>query len=180
VPALYRSGLLDGQAVAFVSAGELGGAAADACGELGASVTSVDAVAHGASLPDPLHTLVVDAASLFAEEAGDGLEPLRAAADGAWSAVRTAGVERMIPAGGGKIVVLAPGPSRGPHAEAARSALENLARTLSIEWARHQVCITTIHPGGATAPDEVASLVAYLASPGGDYFSGCLISMGEA
>jgi citronellol/citronellal dehydrogenase len=81
---------------------------------------------------------------------------------------------------GGKIVLLAPPPDAGPHAEAARDALENLARTLSIEWARHGIRITAITPGTATTAGEVASLVAYLASPAGDYFSGCRFSLGEA
>ena len=38
--------------------------------------------------------------------------------------------------GGGRIVYLAPPPDAGEHADAARAGLENLARTLSIEWAR--------------------------------------------
>ena len=37
---------------------------------------------------------------------------------------------------GGLVVVIAPAPGAGEHAEAARAGLENLARTLSIEWAR--------------------------------------------
>ena len=34
-----------------------------------------------------------------------------------------------------------------------------------------------ILPGADTDPDEVAQLVAYLASPAGDYFSGCKIEL---
>ena len=79
--------------------------------------------------------------------------------------------------GGGKLVVLAPAPDAGPHAGAARAALENLARTLSIEWARHAIRTTTIAPGPRTRADDVAALVVYLGSPAGDYFSGCVFSL---
>ncbi|HEY3959764.1 MAG TPA: hypothetical protein VGL68_04550 [Solirubrobacteraceae bacterium] len=78
---------------------------------------------------------------------------------------------------GGRVVYLAPPPNTGPHAEAARAGLENLARTLSIEWARHAITLVAIAPGEATAAGEVAALCAYLASPAGAYFSGCLLDL---
>ena len=78
---------------------------------------------------------------------------------------------------GGRIVYIAPSPQDGAHAEAARAGLENLSRTLSIEWARHQTTTVTIAPGDETAAQEVAALVAYLASPAGAYFSGCLLDL---
>jgi len=56
-----------------------------------------------------------------------------------------------------------------------RAALENLARTLSVEWARHQITATAILSGGD--PDDVAQLVAFLASPAGDYYSGCAFTL---
>ena len=62
------------------------------------------------------------------------------------------------------------------HADAACAGLENLARTLSIEWARHGITPVTIAPG-ASAMGEAAALVAYLASPAGAYFSGCLLDL---
>jgi citronellol/citronellal dehydrogenase len=80
--------------------------------------------------------------------------------------------------GGGKIVFVAPAPDAGLHAEVARAALENLARTLSIEWSRHAIRTTAILPGARTTDDDVSGLVAYLASPAGDYFSGCVFSLG--
>ena len=174
-PSILRAGLLEGQAVTVLATGEPGGAAEIACRALGADVTRVDA-GGAEDVGDRLDTLVVDAASLFAAAPPDGLAPLRAAVDTAWVAARAAGTRVMIDAGGGKIVVIAPDPEAGPHAEAARAALENLARTLSIEWARHQVRITAIHPAATTAPADVGSLVACLASPAGDYFSGCVFS----
>jgi NAD(P)-dependent dehydrogenase (short-subunit alcohol dehydrogenase family) len=78
---------------------------------------------------------------------------------------------------GGRIVYLAPRPLSGAHAGAACAGLENLARTLSIEWARHAITAVTIVPGDATAAAEIAALTAYLASPAGGYFSGCLLDL---
>ncbi len=70
-------------------------------------------------------------------------------------------------AGGGRIVYLAPPPGAGEQADAARAGLENLARTLSVEWARHAITAVTIALGDTTAPGEAAALTAYLASPAG-------------
>jgi NAD(P)-dependent dehydrogenase (short-subunit alcohol dehydrogenase family) len=174
---LLRPGLLEGQAVAVLAAGEPGGAAAAACAEMGAEVTRLETVRPDA-LGGRLDTLVIDAASLFAAAPQEGLTPLRACADTAWEAARAAGTGAMIEAeGGGKIVVIAPDPDAGPHARGARAALENFARTLSIEWARYDIRVSTIHPAPTTDPADVAALVAYLASPAGDYFSGCLFTL---
>ena len=63
------------------------------------------------------------------------------------------------------------------YADAARAGLENLARTLSIEWARYGITTVAIAPGEKTAASEVAALIAYLASPAGAYFSGCLLDL---
>jgi NAD(P)-dependent dehydrogenase (short-subunit alcohol dehydrogenase family) len=123
-----------------------------------------------------LHALVVDAAAPFAAASGDRdeLAPLRAAGDAAWIATRAianaAWIEPKEP--GGKVILVAPRPADGAHAEAARAALENLARTLSIEWARYGIRTTAIAPGAQWSDDDVAGVVAYLVSPGGDYFSG--------
>lgn len=161
--------------VAFYAPGPLGDAAAAACRELGATTPEFDPEAPEGAID----TLVVDAAGRFAGAPQEGLAPLRAAADDAWVAVRAAGTATLIPAPeGGKIVLLAPGPEAGPHAGAARDAFENMARTLSIEWAQHEIRVTAVLPGAASTPEDVASLVVYLASPAGDYFSGCAFSMG--
>jgi NAD(P)-dependent dehydrogenase (short-subunit alcohol dehydrogenase family) len=178
---LFRSGLLEGQAVAIVAgAGAFGEAAARACADRGASVRRLevdpldeDATATAVAELERVDVLVDDAAARFA--AGG----LRAATDGAWIAARAVATAFMIEAGG-KLVFVAPAPAAGEHAEATRAALENLARTLSIEWARYGIRPTAIAPGDASSADEVAALVAYLASPAGDYYSGCLFAMGEA
>lgn len=165
---LLRPGVLAGRSISVAGAGELGEAVGAACAPLGAAVST------GGELPDPLHVLVFDAAAAFARGG------VRGALDGAWDVVRPAGVERMIPARDGLVVLLAPRPGAGERAEAARAGLENLARTLSIEWARHNVRIVAVHPGAGTTADEVAALTAFLASPAGEYYSGCRFSLGEA
>jgi NAD(P)-dependent dehydrogenase (short-subunit alcohol dehydrogenase family) len=100
----------------------------------------------------------------------------RAALDGAWDAIQPA-VEGPL-AGGGLIVLLAPAPGDA-HAEAARAGLENMARTLSIEWARLGIRPVAVLPGVATDGSEVAELVAFLASKAGDYYSGCRFDLGS-
>jgi hypothetical protein len=102
----------------------------------------------------------------------EGAGGVRDVLDGAWGAIRAVAVANMIPAEAGLVVLIAPPPG-GADAEAARAGLENLARTLSIEWARFGVRPVAIWPGTATSPAVVAELVAFLASPAGAYYSGC-------
>jgi NAD(P)-dependent dehydrogenase (short-subunit alcohol dehydrogenase family) len=80
---------------------------------------------------------------------------------------------------GGKIVMIAPRAGAGDFAEAAAAALENLARTLSVEWARHGITATALAPGAETTDAELAELVSFLVSPAGDYFSGCRFDLGR-
>jgi NAD(P)-dependent dehydrogenase (short-subunit alcohol dehydrogenase family) len=119
--------------------------------------------------------LVVDGAGLFA---ADGL---RACLEGAWDATHAVVNHAFLPAeqspSARRIVYLAPAPGAGEPAGAARAGLENLSRTLSTEWARYGITVVTIAPGDRTAAGEVATLCAYLASPAGAYFSGCLLDL---
>jgi NAD(P)-dependent dehydrogenase (short-subunit alcohol dehydrogenase family) len=154
----------------------------------------------GAALAEvgSLDLLVVDGAGLFArelahdteadgrEEEGDGnaggkdaRAALSACLDVTWNVTRAVANLAFLTDGerGGRVLFLAPPPDVGPHAEAARAGLENLARTLSIEWARHGITLVAIAPGTETAAGEVAALCAYLASPAGAYFSGCLLDL---
>jgi NAD(P)-dependent dehydrogenase (short-subunit alcohol dehydrogenase family) len=105
---------------------------------------------------------------------------------------------------GGKIVNVTLSPHHGlpgmAHSSSARAAVENLTRVLSIEWSRFGVRLTAVAPGpfatetlmtkypkpvveGAarTVPlqrigteEEFAWMVAYIASPAGDYLSGAI------
>lgn len=123
-----------------------------------------------------LRAVVYDAAPAFGEGSTDGL---LAALERGWIPIRAVVNGALIPAGtGGKVVLLAPLGTAGLHAEAARSALENVARTLSVEWARYGITVTAIAPGPATTEEEIAELVAFVLSPAGDYFSGCRFEMG--
>jgi NAD(P)-dependent dehydrogenase (short-subunit alcohol dehydrogenase family) len=184
----------------------LGGAVAVACAELGARVSvcspigdppdraadpALDEAAADHAVraalrdADALDLLVVDAAGLFAGAAAPGsLAPgrarvaLRTCLDASWNVTRAVVNFAFLPAQrGGRILYLAPSPGCGEHADGARAGLENLARTLSIEWARHSVTAVTIAPGDTTSASEVAALTAYLASPAGAYFSGCLMDL---
>jgi NAD(P)-dependent dehydrogenase (short-subunit alcohol dehydrogenase family) len=182
-PLLLLPGLLDGRVVALAGAARH---TATLCAQLGAATPALDAdlldedaVIAAAAALGPVGTLVCDAAGSFAD-AGGGLDGLRAAIDGAWNATRAVVNAALRPAGGGKVVLLGPRPGDGAHAGALRAALENTARTLSIEWARHAIRTTAVLPGDATADDDVARLIAFLASPAGDYFSGCAFTMGAA
>jgi len=101
-------------------------------------------------------------------------EPL-AALDGAWDTISGVALEHLV-ANGGQILLLAPPPGDA-HAEAARGGLENLARTLSIEWARFGVRPVAILPGASSDAAAVAELAAFLASPAGAYYSGCAFTL---
>ena len=96
------------------------------------------------------------------------------ALDGAWETIGAVG--EVLRESSGRIVLLAPPPGDA-HAAAARGGLENLARTHSLEWSRFGVRVVTILPGESTPPDHVAELVAFLASPAGEYYSGCAFTL---
>jgi len=181
---LLRPDLLAGVEVAVAGAGALGDAVLARARALGAR-GAVVAVDPRGDEPPPIacDQLVWDGAAAFALAPGAAsADAVRAALDGAWLAIRAAAVappEGWIAAQRpGRIVLLAPAPHGGdPHAAAARAGLENLSRTLSIEWARYGIRTVAIHPGEATPPAAVAELCAFLASPAGDYHSGSVIAL---
>jgi hypothetical protein len=166
---LLRRGLLDGATIAVTD--EVAGAGLRALGATTPLLAPAfplddDALAAAAAQLGLVDALVCDGRALF-DAAGGGLTGLRAAADGCFAAARALANAALIPAGRGKVVLLA------PEDRATAAALDNTARTLSTEWARHGIVITCVH---ARARSD--ALVAFLCSQAGDYYSGC--AFGEA
>lgn len=130
--------------------------------------------------------------------------------EGTWLMTHAVATKAMIPgARGGKIISVTLSPHHGlpgmAHSSAARAAVENLMRVLSIEWARFNVKLTAVASGHFDTeairkypqpvvegvartvplqrlgrPEEQAWLIAYLASPAGDYYSGAVITIDGA
>jgi NAD(P)-dependent dehydrogenase (short-subunit alcohol dehydrogenase family) len=182
---VLRAGLLDGRVIAL--AGGVAGSLRRELERLGARTEALDAAADGFGADEakvggwararaPLHAVVYDSRPAFGL---GGEAALTASLEQAWVAVREVANGALIPAEvPGKVVLIGPGPGAGPLAEAARAGLENLARTLSVEWARHGVSVACVAPGTATTEDELAELVSFLVSPAGEYFSGCRLDLG--
>lgn len=136
---------------------------------------------------------------------------IRLNVEGTWLVTHAVATKAMIPSGrGGKVFSVTLSPHNGmpgmAHSGAARAAVENLMRTLSIEWARFGVRLLAIAPGqfatqtlltkypqaiveriADTIPlqrlgseQEMAWLVAYLASAAGDFVSGTVITVDGA
>ncbi len=129
---------------------------------------------------------------------------------GTWNMTHAAATKAFIPQEGGKVVSITLSPHNGmpgmAHSGAARAAVENMMRTLSVEWSRFGIRLCAIAPGQFDTevfrtkypkivvesvprtiplgrlgrPEEVAWLVAYLASPAGDFFSGAVLTLDGA
>ncbi|MGC1852992.1 MAG: SDR family oxidoreductase [Solirubrobacterales bacterium] len=129
---------------------------------------------------------------------------------GTWLMTHAAATKAFIPQGGGKVLSVTLSPHHGMpgmvHSGAARAAVENMMRTLAVEWARFGVrtcalaagqfateTLLTKYPqvvvdnlersipiGRAGRAEEMAWLVAYLASPAGDFVSGTTITIDGA
>lgn len=136
---------------------------------------------------------------------------IRLNVEGTWLMTHAVATKAMIPSGrGGKVLSVTLSPHNGmpgmAHSGAARAAVENLMRTLSIEWARFGIRLLAIAPGqfatqtlltkypkaiveriADTIPlqrlgseQEMAWLIAYLTSPAGDFISGTVITIDGA
>jgi hypothetical protein len=161
---VLRRGLLDGHSA--VLAGEVPAAVGELLSTLGANVNAFnepeeERALQWAQAAAPVNSVVCSS--------GAGLDEV----EQAWTAIRAIGVGALIPASAGTILLLGPRPGAALHADAVRAALENLARTLSVEWARYGITTTAIWPGSTTSDEDLATLVAYLCSPAGAYLSGC-------
>ena len=128
----------------------------------------------------------------------------RVTVDAVWGVTRAVAVRSMIPNRTGLLVFIGFSPLRGipgfAHASAGRAAVENLASGLALEWSRYgirSVCVApgailteglrgysaeaieawrrTVPLGRLGRPEDVASMIAFLASPGGAYVTGTTI-----
>jgi citronellol/citronellal dehydrogenase len=130
--------------------------------------------------------------------------------EGTWLMTHAVATKAMIPGGGGKVISVTLSPHHGlpgmAHSSAARAAVENLMRVLSIEWSRFGIKLnaiaagqfatetllakypqpivdslaSTIPLGRLGQPEEIAWLVTLLASPAGDFFSGSVLTVDGA
>jgi hypothetical protein len=176
-----RADLLDGKRLA--TAGDCGEVLREALAGLGAQLVplpaegmerSEEGVGEWARAQRPLHGLLYAAAF-----GSGGDQALLASLDECWAAVREVAVGALIEAERPtKVVLIAPSHGAGPLADAAAAGLENLARTLSVEWARYQVSAVMVAPGAGSTPQELATLVGFLVSEAGDYLSGCRLELG--
>src|SRR5919206_4685093 len=70
---------------------------------------------------------------------------------GTWLVTHAVASRSMIPAGSGKVINVTLSPHNGlpgmAHSSAARAAVENLTRVLSIEWSRFQIKLNAIAAG---------------------------------
>jgi citronellol/citronellal dehydrogenase len=125
----------------------------------------------------------------------------RLAVDAAWNVTRSVATRSMIPRRSGVVVFIGFSPRRGvpgmAHASAARAAVENLASSLSGEWSRYgirSVCVApgtilteglrqygeeriaewerTVPLGRLGTAEDVAEVIAFVASDGGAYVTG--------
>ena len=129
---------------------------------------------------------------------------------GTWNMTHAVATKAFIPQESGKVVSVTLSPHNGMpgmvHSGAARAAVENMMRTLAVEWSRFGIRLVAVAPGQIDTevfrtkypqvvvdtvprtiplgrlgrPEEVAWLIAYLASPAGDFFSGAVLTVDGA
>jgi hypothetical protein len=175
-----RADLLEGRRIAI--GGDSSPELTRALTELGAELELLPAEGLGADEERvgawareraPLHGIV------YAPAFAGGDAALVTALEQTWATVREVAVGALIGAEHpGKIVLVAPRSNAGALAEAVGAGLENLARTLSVEWARYQVSAVMVAPGAGATEADLATLVCFLVSAAGEYLSGCRLELG--
>ena len=158
---------------------------------------------------DRIDVLVNNAGGQFPSRAEDlsprGFEAVvRNNLFGTWNVTREVATRAMIPARRGRIVNITAMVARGfpgmSHTGAARAGVENLTRSLAIEWAHHGVRVNAVAPGNnirssgtdqygdvllelarkATpvkrlgTPEEVSRVIVFLASDRNDFVTGAV------
>ena len=129
---------------------------------------------------------------------------------GTWLMTHAAATKAFIPQKEGKVVSVTISPHNGMpgmvHSGAARAAVDNMMRTLSVEWARFGIRLCAVAAGQfdtetlrtkyppevveavpGTVPlgrlgteNEMAWLITYLISPAGDFFPGAVLTLDGA
>ena len=127
--------------------------------------------------------------------------------NGTFYMTREVATRAMIPQKRGRIVNVTAMVARGfpgmSHTGAARAGVENLTRSLAIEWAHHRIRVNAVAPGNnikssGTAqygdailevarkatpvkrlgrPEEVARVIVFLASPMNDFITGTVVGV---
>jgi citronellol/citronellal dehydrogenase len=136
---------------------------------------------------------------------------IRLNVEGTWNVTHAVATKAMIPSGrGGKVISITLSPHNGMpgmvHSGAARAAVENMMRTLSIEWSRFGIRLCAVAPGQIETdtyttkyppavvassaqgvplgrlgrPEEIAWTIAFLVSPAGDFISGAVVTVDGA
>ncbi len=123
--------------------------------------------------------------------------------DAVWNLTTAVANRWLIPGGYGKVVSVVISPRRAmpgmAHSAAARAGVENMTRTMAVEWGRHGIRLNCVAPGiihtdawekyglapeavAAAIPagtlgtaEDVAHAVTYLVSPAGDYVTGATL-----
>jgi citronellol/citronellal dehydrogenase len=120
--------------------------------------------------------------------------------DAPWYLTQQAAKRWMIGNGGGRVISVVLCPTRGipgmAHSSAARAGVSALTNVLSVEWGKYGISVTAVAPGWIDTegirqydadlekvasgipmrrlgrPEEVAALIAFLASDSGAYITG--------